>query len=109
MKKKVLAIVLALIMVFSISTTAFAADGDVPTVPNGATPAYNGFASTGAAEVTGTNDIQSITGDDDALAGTADTDGADISLWGRVASTSDGKIVYKLDVACRPHHATQWQ
>ena len=104
MKNKLITSILAaLLLVGTTSVTAFAnptteitegkADGIVADTPVGS---EEGNASTGSATVSGTEGSFSTVGDDDDKAGSADTNGSDINVWGKV--TEENTPVYKVDI-----------
>lgn len=96
MKKKLLSMLLAAVMVTALSVPAFAVDGDEATAPKGET-GTNVNASTGAATVSGDGTTWNIANDDDSLAAADDHNGADINVWAKVVDSSTP--TYKIDIA----------
>lgn len=99
MKKKVFAILLAMVMVLSISSAALADDG---TAADGPKDSGTANESTGAATVTHDGANFLTENDDDAVAKAAETtaDGTDISVWAKIAENggTSATVVYKIDV-----------
>ncbi|MEG1109039.1 MAG: hypothetical protein RSE97_09295, partial [Oscillospiraceae bacterium] len=102
MKKSLLALGLTLSIVLAMATPAFAAntnaDGTDVTKPGTPGSTQEAGASYNAAEITSKDGTAWATvNDDDALAGAADANGADINVWAKVVDS--GSKVYKVDLA----------